>query len=245
MKPFPPGTGRRVVARSLLVQGSFNYETLIGTGFAFSILPVLRHLHGADRAAFQAALQRHTEVFNSHPYLANVAIGAVARLEAEGVEPGVIGRFKSALRSSLGSLGDQLIWSAWRPAASLLGLVLFLVGGAWWVAVGTFLLVYNALSFGLRVWGWRVGSALGMDVGRAIRDSPLQALARRATEIGSLLGGAATALAARPAAEDPVAALAAVLAIAAGLWLGLRTRRVMTGVLAIVIVFGLALGIAS
>lgn len=226
------------------MQGSFNYETLIGTGFAFTILPVLRHLHGSDRVAFQAALQRHAEVFNSHPYLANVAIGAVARLEAEGVEPGVIGRFKSALRSSLGSLGDQLIWSAWRPAASLLGLVLFLVGGTWWLAIGTFLLVYNALSFGLRVWGWRVGAALGMDVGRAVRDAPLQALARRAMEIGSLLGGAGMALAARSAVDDPLAALSSALAIVVGIWLGLRTRRAMTGVLAVVLVFGLALGIA-
>ena len=244
MRSFPPGTGPRVVARSLLVQGSFNYETLIGTGFAFTILPVLRHLHASDEAAFQAAVRRHSEVFNSHPYLANLAVGAVSRLEAEGVEPGVIVRFKSALRSSLGSLGDQLVWSAWRPASILLGLLLLLAGAAWWVAAMAFLLVYNGLSFGLRVWGWRVGAALGMDVGRAIRDARLQALARRATEIGSFLAGAVTALAARGSLDDPAAAVASGIAVAVGIGLGFRTRHAMAAVLAVVIVFGIALGIA-
>ena len=41
MRVFPLSVSSRVLLRSLLVQGSWNYETLIGTGFAFTIVPVL------------------------------------------------------------------------------------------------------------------------------------------------------------------------------------------------------------
>jgi PTS system mannose-specific IID component len=240
---YPPGSAWRVILRSLFIQGSWNYETLIGTGFAFSLLPVLRRLHDGDEVALREALTRHAEVFNSHPYLANVAVGAVARLEAEHVDPLVIVRFKSALRGSLGSLGDQLVWSAWRPAAALLGILLLLIGVVWWAAVAVFLVVYNTLNFGLRVWGWRVGTAAGMNVGRAIREAPLQTLTRRATEVGSLLAGASVAFASRAAVHDLWAIGVNVAAVALGIWLGLRTRRLMAFAVAIVVIIGIVNGI--
>src|SRR5690606_10268282 len=146
---------------------------------AFTLLPVLRHLHPADTEAFRAVLARHTEVFNSHPYLATVAVGAVSRLEAEEADPVLIGRFKSALRGSLGSLGDQLVWSAWKPATVMVGLALAVAGMAWWLVAGVFLVTYNILHIGLRVWGLRVGTEHGLDVGRVLRDAPVQRIARR------------------------------------------------------------------
>jgi len=244
MSRFSPGTARRVLLRSLFVQGSWNYETLIGTGFAFTIVPVLRSLHPADDAAFRDALSRHAEVFNSHPYFATVAVGAISRLEADGVDPRVIGRFKSALRGSLGSVGDQLVWSAWRPACALLGVFLILAGAAWWVGVMAFLLIYNALNLGLRAWGWQVGTSAGLEVGRALREAPLQPLARRAGQIGALLGGAALALAvtADPQLDDPTRLAVRAAAIAAGVWLGSRTRHAMAAVVTIALAVGIVTG---
>jgi mannose PTS system EIID component len=245
MSPIPARIRRRVMLRSLLVQGSWNYETLIGAGFAFTIMPVLRHLYGADERAFRSAVERHIEVFNSNPFLATVAVGAVSRLEADGVEPRVISRFKGALRSSLGSLGDQLVWSAWRPAAVLLGVLLLLAGVVWWLAAMVFLVVFNALGFAVRIWGWRVGVESGMEVGRVIREAPLQPLARRATEIGSLIAGAALALAASSALNDPWTAAVNVLAIPAGIWLGFRMRRLLTAIIVIFVALGIATGIVT
>ena len=142
-----------VLLRSFAVQGSWNYETLIGTGFAFSLLPVLRKLYAGDEEALRAAIARHNSLFNSHPYLATIAMGAVARLEADGADPKTIDRFKIAMRGSLGSMGDQLVWCAWRPASALLGVLLLLAGATWWVAIAAFLVVYNAMHLGLRAWG--------------------------------------------------------------------------------------------
>jgi len=228
MTELPPRVRAAILLRSLAVQGSWNYETLIGTGFAFALLPALR-MAGAREEAVRSAMERHLGIFNSHPYLATVAVGAVARLEAEGVDPRVVERFKSAMRGSLGALGDQLVWSAWRPASALLAMVLLLAGAAWWVAVAAFLLVYNGLHLTLRSWGLRIGFASGLEVGRALREAPLQAIAGRAADVGAVLCGMAVVLAVRPLGFDPARLAAVALAVGIGLWLGLATRRVVAG----------------
>ena len=57
---------------------------MLGSGFAFSMLPTLRRIFGSDGAALDEAVVRHLEHFNAHPYMANLALGAAMRLEAEG-----------------------------------------------------------------------------------------------------------------------------------------------------------------
>jgi mannose PTS system EIID component len=235
----------QLLARSFLVQGSWNYETLIGTGFAFVLLPVLRHLYRDDPEALRAAVVRHSEVFNSHPYLAPLAAGAVARLEAEGTAPEVTTRFKNALRGSLGSLGDQLVWLAWRPASALLALALLLLGAPWWAAVGGFLLSYNALHLWLRIWGLRLGLREGLAVGRVLRDVPLNAWIGRAAAAGMVLAGFCTVLAVARAGPGAIEMGFAAAAAIAGAWLGLRVRLPAYVAVLVFWIMGAVLGVTS
>jgi mannose PTS system EIID component len=173
MRKLPATVVRRMFLRSFTIQGSWNYRTLQGSGFAFALMPLLRWVHGSDDAALQAAVQRHATVFNAHPYLAGVALGAVARLEAEGEDPALIERFKNALRGSLGTLGDRIVWAGWRPACVLLGIaVLLATHSATW-AVLAFLVVYNLGHLGLRWWGLQIGLEYGLQVGERLRRAPL------------------------------------------------------------------------
>ena len=245
MTLLPRAVRAHILLRSFAVQGSWNYETLIGAGFAYALLPALRRLYGVDGERLDQAVTQHAELFNSHPYFATVAIGAVARLEAEKAEPAVIERFKLALRGSLGSMGDRLIWTTWRPMALLIGLVLFLAGVAWWIAVAAFLVVYNALHLAVRIVGFRMGLATGLDVGRVLREAPLQPVIARASQVACILVGVAVALAAAPAAHNLEGLVATAVAIILGLTLGLRTRRAMIVVLATVAVVALALGMTG
>jgi mannose PTS system EIID component len=245
MTELPASIRVRMLLRSLAVQGSWNYETLIGAGFAFTLLPALRLYYGNDGDQLDAAVSRHAELFNSHPYFATVAAGAVARLEAERAQPAVIERFKIALRGSLGSMGDRLVWTTWRPMALLLAIVLFLLGAAWWVAVGVFLIVYNALHFAVRVVGLRIGISAGLEVGRVLREAPLQPVINRASQFASLLIGAGIVLVATPALRDPSALAATAAAVSLGLFLGFRTRRVMIAVLTAATILALALGLTG
>ncbi|HET6231127.1 MAG TPA: PTS system mannose/fructose/sorbose family transporter subunit IID [Longimicrobiaceae bacterium] len=226
MSALGPGVRRRLLLRSFAVQGSWNYQTLIGTGFAFLLLPALRAVHGHDPVKLRAALARHAELFNSHPYLVTVAAGAVARLEADGAPPELVLRFKNALRGSLGSLGDRLVWLVWRPASALLGLCVYLAGAPWWAGAAAFLLAYNALHLPLRAWGLRLGLRDGINVGRALREAPLQRLGDRAADAGAVLSGLGAVLAFGGAGARGTEYLIGVAAAAAGIALGLRVRPV-------------------
>jgi mannose PTS system EIID component len=228
--------------RSFAVQGSWNFETLIGTGFAFVLLPVLRHVFREEPAALRAAVIRHTEVFNSHPYLATLAAGAVARLEADGASADVILRFKNALRGSLGSIGDQLIWLSWRPGCALAAIALLLLGAPWWVAVGVYLVIYNVVHLWLRIWGLNAGLREGLGVARVLRDAPHAALARQGANVGAFLAGLCAALTIWRAGPLTLGLGFAALAAVGGVWWGLRIRYPQYLFLLLVWVSGLLLG---
>lgn len=186
---------RSTFLRSFAIQGSWNYRTMIGGGFCFAILPVLRALYPDDAdGALSRALKRHAEHFNAHPYLADVALGAAARLEADGADPDVIHRFKDAVRGPLGGLGDALVWAGWLPATLLVGLILAWLGLPPWIPVLAFLLLYNAGHLGLRVWGFRIGWETGRDVGRRLRAAGLARAAENIARVGTVLLGTFTGL---------------------------------------------------
>ncbi|MQA88874.1 MAG: hypothetical protein GEU90_01385 [Gemmatimonas sp.] len=245
MNTLPRRVRTSMLLRSFAVQGSWNYQTLIGAGFAFTLLPALRYLYGPRKEQLERAVARHAKVFNSHPYFATVAVGAVSRLEADGAEPVVVERFKTALRGSLGSMGDRLVWSTWRPMSVLLGMVLLLMGATWWIAVVVFLLVYNSLHLLVRVTGLRIGTEAGLQVGRLLREVPLQPLIDRASRFACFLIGMAVVLWGAPAFDDPVAGLLTGAAIILGFSLGLRTRRVLIAVIVGITAFSLVLGLIT
>ncbi len=161
--------------RLLALQGSWNYETLLGTGIGFVMEPALRYLPGGfDGPAYRAALARQSRYFNAHPYLAGVAVGALTRAELDGVDPARIERFRIALAGPLGSVGDRLVWASWLPLCSIVALGVYGTGGSPMAVVGTFLLLYNAGHFLLRAWGLRIGLSRGLNVASALGNPVLR-----------------------------------------------------------------------
>ncbi len=174
--------------RSFFVQGAFNYRSLLGGGFAWLLLPVLRETYRGHEE-LGLALERHAVPFNGHPYLVGVAAGAVARLEEQGADPETIRKFKEAIRGPLGSLGDRLVWAALRPMLLLGALVGWALGGSPWLIAGSFLIVYNAVHLGLRGWGLSVGLKEGANVGGRLRSASLGRWADRLASVGCVLLG--------------------------------------------------------
>lgn len=239
---LPRGVRRAMLLRSFAVQGSWNYQTLLGTGMAYVLAPALRHLFRGDPARLRAATGRHAELFNAHPYLAAVAAGALARLEADGAPPETVARFKAAVRGSLGTLGDRLIWLRWRPAAALVMVGLVLAGAPWWLAVLVFLAVYNALHLWMRAWGLSAGLRDGMQVARALRDAPFERLAERAGDVGAAFAGFGAVLAVGwGGGEGLLYPALGVAALVAGVLLGPRVRMVAGLGLAALLAAGIVL----
>ncbi len=232
-----------VLVRALAVQGSWNYETLTGTGFGFAILPALREIY-RDPGELDAAVRRHEGPFNSHPYLAPLALGAVIRLEAEGEDPAVIDRFKTALRGSLGTLGDQLVWAGVRPLCLLLAMGLLLVGTPWWAAVLAFLCVYNAVHAAMMVWGLNLGLDEGLRVAGRLRHAVMSRVQPQVMATGAFAAGVVIALVlARgiPGAGEPgwVWSVVALGGVVAGAIWGVKARR--AGVIGALMLAGIGL----
>jgi PTS system mannose-specific IID component len=195
-RALPVRTWCAMYLRLLAIQGSWNYETLLGNGIGFCTEPALRLLPGGRGGeAYRAALARQAHYFNAHPYLAAVAVGALARVELDEVPPARIERFRTALCGPLGSVGDRLVWAGWLPFCSLVALAGFGLGAGPGAAVGIFLALYNAGHLALRAWGLTVGWRRGTAVAGALANPVLRQGPQHIARAAALVGGFALPLA--------------------------------------------------
>ncbi|MBC7790088.1 MAG: PTS system mannose/fructose/sorbose family transporter subunit IID [Anaerolineae bacterium] len=220
--PLPFLTRAAMLTRLLAVQGSWNYEILLGTGIGFCTEPALRLLPGgAQGTAYRQALARQVRYFNSHPYLAAVAVGALSRAELDGAPPEQIERFRTALCGPLGSVGDRLVWAGWLPLCSVVGLVTFTLGAEPLTTLLVFLALYNVGHLGLRIWGLNVGWNQGMRVASALDHPALRHGPVHITRAAAVLAGVALPLLLHRFLEEsrPLIGLTAIAAVivAAGL----------------------------
>jgi PTS system mannose-specific IID component len=193
---LPLRTRAAIFLRLLAIQGSWNYEILLGNGIGFCLEPALRLLPGGVHTPqFKAALARESRYFNAHPYLAAVAVGALARAELDGEPPERIERFRTALCGPLGSVGDRLVWAGWLPFCSLAALALFGLGFGTRVVVGFFLVAYNVGHLGLRIWGLHTGWRHGLRVASALGNPVLRRGPQQIGRLAALATGVAIPLA--------------------------------------------------
>jgi PTS system mannose-specific IID component len=189
-------TWLRVFLRLLAIQGSWNYEGMIGNGIAFCLEPALRHLPGGRGGTrYREALAREAHYFNAHPYLASVAVGALARAELDGEQPERIDRFRTALCGPLGSVGDRLVWAGWLPVCSLVALSAFGAGAGPITVIALFLVLYNAGHFALRIWGLRTGWQHGLRVAQSLGNPVLRQGPLQLGRVGAVAAGIALPLA--------------------------------------------------
>jgi PTS system mannose-specific IID component len=160
----------RALLRLFAVQGTWNYERMLGVGMGYAAEPLLEDLKTVDPVRHNEAVVRSTEFFNCHPNLAGLALGATARAEYEAVPGAQIARLRTALCSPLGSLGDQLFWVGLVPALVGVALVAVVLGAGWWAILGL-LALYNLVRLATGLWALRTGFEAGMRVGGAIGSS--------------------------------------------------------------------------
>lgn len=178
-------TGRwRAWLRLLAVQGTWNYERMLGVGMGYAAEPLLDDLKTVDPVRHGEAVVRSAEFFNCNPNLAGLALGATARAEYEAVPGAQIARLRTALCSPLGALGDDLFWAGLVPALVGLALVAAVLGAGWWAIVG-FLVAYNTVRLATAAWALRTGLGAGMRVGSAISGSWMP---RAVARIGPIAG---------------------------------------------------------
>lgn len=228
---------RRALLRLLAVQGSWNYERMLGVGMGYAALPLLEDLKATDPSRHPEAVVRAAEYFNCNPNLAGLALGATVRAEYDGTPGEQILRLRTALCSPLGALGDQLFWIGLVPALVGAALVTVVLGAGWWPVVAL-LLVYNAIRLWTASWSLRAGLDAGVGVGAAIRRSWVSRAIGPVGLAAGLMVGVAIPLVADwfLRSLDPRAAAAVLVLAAAGVaisrWFGARVGAVRFALLA-------------
>ena len=218
--------------RSFFIQASFNYDRMIGIGIGYAMAPMVRDL-GRD------VTRRAAGFFNANPYLAPMAVGAIARAEHDQVGEEPVVRLRNALVGPLGSVGDRLTWAGVLPAAVGVGLIV----GVWnnpLAGAIVFLALYNVVLIPLRWWALRAGWRDGLRVAQALKARRIQRSLRLVGPFGAMALGIAIPLVADwllegfARADTIGAGVVAAAAIVLGRWVipslgGLRFGLIAAG----------------
>jgi PTS system mannose-specific IID component len=163
--------------RSFFLQGSWNYERMQNGGWAFAMIPAIKKLYKTkeDRAA---ALERHLEFFNTHPYVASPVIGVTLALEEERangmpIDDVTIQGVKVGMMGPLAGIGDPVFWFTVRPILGALGASLAMSGNILGPIIFFFAwnIIRMAFMWYTQEFGFKAGSRISDDLsGNMLQD---------------------------------------------------------------------------
>ena len=71
---------RSMYWRSTFLLGSFNFERMQAIGFCITLMPAIKKFYPDDKTQQAAALKRHLEFYNTHPWISSVVFGVTAAM---------------------------------------------------------------------------------------------------------------------------------------------------------------------
>ena len=177
--------------RSTFLQGSWNYERMQNGGWAFAMIPAIKRLYKTKEER-SAALKRHLEFFNTHPYVASPILGVTLALEEERsngteVDDITIQGVKVGMMGPLAGIGDPVFWFTVRPILGALGASLAINGNILGPII--FFVAWNlirmAFTWYTQEFGYKVGSSITDDLSGGL----LQDITRGASILGMFVLG--------------------------------------------------------
>lgn len=177
--------------RSTYLQGSWNYERMQNGGWAFSMIPAIRKLYQTKEER-SAALKRHLEFFNTHPYVASPILGVTLALEEERangapVDDVAIQGVKVGMMGPLAGIGDPVFWFTVKPIIGALAASLALGGNILGPII--YFVAWNVIRLGFmwytQEFGYRAGSHITEDLSGGL----LQDITKGASILGMFILG--------------------------------------------------------
>ena len=177
--------------RSTFLQGSWNYERMQNGGWAFSLIPAIKKLYKTKEER-SAALTRHLEFFNTHPYVASPIIGVTLALEedrANGaqVDDVTIQGVKVGMMGPLAGIGDPVFWFTVRPILGALGASLAMAGNILGPII--FFLGWNIIRMAFTWYTQEFGYKAGSRITEDLSGNLLQDITKGASILGMFILG--------------------------------------------------------
>ena len=172
--------------RHQFLQGSWNYERMQNGGWCYSMIPAIKKLY-TTKEEQSAALKRHLEFYNTHPYVSAPVIGVTLALEEERangaqVDDAAIQGVKVGMMGPLAGVGDPVFWYTVRPILGALGASLAMSGSI--LGPLLFFFAWNIIRMAFlwytQEFGYKVGSAIAKDLSGGLMG--------KVTEGASILG---------------------------------------------------------
>lgn len=180
---------RKVWWRSTFLQGSWNYERMQNLGWAYSLIPAIKKLYTTkeDRAA---ALERHLEFFNTHPYVAAPIMGVTLALEEEKangaeIDDTAIQGVKIGMMGPLAGIGDPVFWFTVRPILGALGASLASAGNI--VGPLIFFFGWNIIRMAFLWYTQEFGYKAGSEITKDLSGGLLQKITKGASILGMFI----------------------------------------------------------
>lgn len=231
----------KIFFRSFYIQSTWNAERLLGLGFCFCLIPVARRLFHSESDVIDF-LNRHLSFFNSHPYMATYALGAVANIEQQAIlkewkDKRPITVLKERTVGPLGAIGDTLFWQIFRPAFGVLAIALLFLLGIWGSFI--YLILYNIPHLYVRIRGLLAGYTKGFDI---VRDLSLRGAKKYFDGIkyvASLLLGIEAVIVIHKIADTPFSWIGAIIFLISGsiTYYSMRRPKLTIDMLIIFIIF--------
>ena len=178
--------------RSTFLQGSWNYERMQNGGWAFAMIPAIKRLYKTkeERAA---ALKRHLEFFNTHPYVASPVLGVTLALEEERangvpIEDRTIQGVKVGMMGPLAGIGDPVFWFTVRPILGALAASLAMNGNILGPII--YFLAWNVIRMAFMWYTQEFGYKAGSHISDDLSGGLLQGVTKGASILGMFILGA-------------------------------------------------------
>ena len=180
---------QKVWWRSTFLQGSWNYERMQNLGWAYSLSPAIKKLY-TKKEDQAAALERHLEFFNTHPYVAAPIIGVTLALEEEkangaAIDDAAIQGVKIGMMGPLAGIGDPVFWFTVRPILGALGASLALTGNI--IGPLIFFLAWNAIRMAFLWYTQELGYKAGSEITKDMSGGILQDITKGASILGMFI----------------------------------------------------------
>jgi mannose/fructose/N-acetylgalactosamine-specific phosphotransferase system component IID len=234
---IPWQTRLHIWFRLLLLQASWNFETLQGIGFFYALFPGLKKLYSKEKLP-EVSL-KYIGYFNTHVYFAPLVAGAVLRLEedkASGiVAPEVeIDDFKEMVAAPYAAIGDAFFWGGLRPLAAGVALF-FAVKGILWAPL-IFIFLYNIVPTWIRTVFFSRGYHQGLKSVEFIQRHKLPDLAIHTKEAAVVvLGGLSAFMVFSQLTQHQLPSWLGLLTLIPMIMLGLVARKGFSTLLLVII----------
>ena len=180
---------QKVWWRSTFLQGSWNYERMQNLGWAYTLIPAIKKLYTTkeDRAA---ALKRHLEFFNTHPYVAAPIIGVTLALEEERangaeIDDTAIQGVKIGMMGPLAGVGDPVFWFTVRPILGALGASLAQAGNIAGPLI--FFIGWNLIRMAFLWYTQELGYKAGSEITKDMSGGILKDITKGASILGMFI----------------------------------------------------------